>query len=94
MLDIVRDHSFGCKALKTKIKITISAVQGSIPSGSPSDDVISHTEACIVPAGGDLYRGLCYRMYITQSTRIDESQMLQRTLNWGVRLSVYILGLI
>jgi hypothetical protein len=50
-------HSSGWRALITNTKITISTVPGRISEGRPSWDVRSHTDAWMVPSGGDKYKG-------------------------------------
>lgn len=59
MFETARAHSAGCRALRTKTRTTMSTEDGLIPSGRPSPDVMSHTEAWIEPTGGDTYSSLC-----------------------------------
>jgi len=50
-----RPHSSGWRALITKTSMTMSTVPGMMSDGRLGD-VMSHTDAWIVPTGGEVYR--------------------------------------
>ena len=59
MFDTAWCHSLGGKALSTNMSITTSALLSGKSGGSEGEDK-SHTDAVILPTGGERYNSLFY----------------------------------